>query len=92
MAIADIVLQDGNIPERSEQVSFVEKLIQTVFTDNESVSTRQIPAWFRFRTSLPLTANSKVNYNALAKEPLQGNEVEVVVEETNISVERIAVK
>lgn len=92
VSIADIVLQNGAIPERKEQVAFVEELVQKVFTDNESVSTRQIPAWFRFRESLPLTANSKVNYNALAKEPLQGNEVAVIVEETNISVEKITVQ
>lgn len=92
VAIADIVLQDGNIPTRNEQVKLVEELIKTQFINNADVSARQIPAWFRFKKSLPLTVNSKVNYNALAKEPLSGNDVAVYIEETNISVDKIIVK
>ena len=92
VAIADIVLQNNTIPAREDQVKLIEKLIQTQFINNADVSARQIPAWFRFRKSLPLTVNSKVNYNALAQEPLNGNEVAVQIEETNISVDKIVVK
>lgn len=92
VAIADIVLQDHAVPSREEQVKLVEKLLQTQFIHNADVSARQIPAWFRFRESLPLTVNSKVNYTALAQEPLNGNEVAVQIEETNISVDKIVVK
>lgn len=92
VAIADIVLQDNRIPTREEQVNLVEKLIQKQFINNPDVSARQIPAWFRFRENMPLTVNSKVNYNALAKEPLRGDEVAVHIEETNISVDKIIVK
>lgn len=92
VAIADIVLQDNCVPTREEQVKLVEKLIATQFINNSDVSARQIPAWFRFRESLPLTINSKVSYTTLAKEPLTGNEVAVLIEETNISVEKIVVK
>lgn len=92
VAIADIVLQDNSIPTREEQVNLVEKLIQNQFINNPDVSARQIPAWFRFRENLPLTVNSKVNYNALAKEPLKGDEVAIYIEETNISVDKIVVK
>lgn len=92
VAIADIVLQGNVIPSREEQVKLVEKLIQVQFINNADVSARQIPVWFRFRESLPLTVNSKINYNALANEPLDGSEVAVLIEETNISVDRITVK
>jgi acyl-CoA synthetase (AMP-forming)/AMP-acid ligase II len=92
VAIADIILQDSTIPSREEQVKLIEQLIQKQFINNADVSARQIPAWFRFRESLPLTVNSKVNYNALAKEPLTGNEVAVQIEETNISVDKIIVR
>lgn len=85
-------MQDNTIPAREDQVKLIEKLIQTQFINNADVSARQIPAWFRFRKSLPLTVNSKVNYNALAQEPLNGNEVAVQIEETNISVDKIIVK
>lgn len=91
VTIADIVLQDNNISRREEQVKLVEKLIQMQFINNANVSARQIPVWFRFREKMPLTANSKVDYNALAKEPLTGTEVFVQIEETNISVNRITV-
>lgn len=92
VAIADIVLQNNKAPAREELVRLVEQLIQTQFINNADVSARQIPAWFRFRERLPLTVNSKVDYNALAKEPLSGNEVAVYIEETNISVDKIIVK
>lgn len=92
VAIADIVLQNGEIPERDAQVKLVEQMIQTQFINNADVSARQIPVWFRFREKMPLTANSKVDYNALAKEPLTGIEVSVQIEETNISVDKITVK
>lgn len=92
VAIADIVLQDNTIPPREEQVKLVEKLIKTQFVNNTDVSARQIPAWFRFRKSLPLTVNSKVNYNTLLQESLTGKEVAVQIEETNIAVDKISVK
>jgi len=92
VAIADIVLHGNVIPSRPEQVAFVKKLIQAQFVNNTDVSARQIPAWFRFRESLPLTVNSKTDYNALAKEPLSGQEIAVHIEETNISVDKITVK
>lgn len=92
VAIADIVLEDNIIPLHEEQVKMVKALIDELFTCNTSVSTRQIPALFRFRESMPLTANSKVNFNALANEKITGNEVSVILEETNISVDEIVVK
>lgn len=92
VAIADIVLQGGVIPLRETQLEIVKDLIQRCFTDNENVSSRQIPAWFRFRSYLPLTANSKIDYMALAKEPLRGDEIAVNIEETNISIDKITVE
>lgn len=92
VSVANVVLRDGIIPPREAQVKLIKELIQKCFISNEMVSARQIPAWFRFRCNLPLTTNSKVNYVALAKEPLQGDEIEVDIEETNISVDSITVK
>lgn len=92
VAIADVVLQNNTIPSRDEQVKLVEKLIKTQFINNADVSARQIPAWFRFCESLPLTVNSKVNYNAFVQESLTGKEIAVQIEETNIAVDKISVK
>ena len=38
---------------------------------------------------MPLSKNSKIDFNALAKEPLDGSEIHVDVKETNLSVETI---
>lgn len=83
---------EKDIQGRKEQAAFVEKLVDELFTNNENVSTRQIPAWFRFRKQLPMTANSKINYAALAEESLLGTEISVSMEESNISVESISIK
>ena len=38
---------------------------------------------------MPLSKNSKIDFNALAKEPLDGSEICVDVKETNLTVENI---
>lgn len=53
VAVADIVLQDNGVPTGEAQVTLVEKIVQDQFVNNADVSARQIPAWFRFRKSLP---------------------------------------
>ena len=91
VVLADIVLENP-VLERKNQVAFVKRLVDKVFTNNESVSIRQIPAWFRFRTELPLTANSKINYGALRGEKITGSEISVLIEETNISIGSISIQ
>ena len=91
VAVADIVLEK-KITTRKDQVTFIKKLVDELFANNENVSTRQIPAWFRFRKQMPLTANSKIDYAALLQEDLLGTEISVSMEETNISVGSILIK
>lgn len=91
MPIAHIVLEDGIEMNEQEQVSYIEKLINDVFIKNVNVSTRQIPSKFKFRDSLPLTPNGKVNFKAIQNEELDGQEISVELEETNISVGEIKV-
>ena len=55
------------------------------------MSSRQIPAKFKIRASMPLSKNSKIDFNALAKEPLDGSEISVDVKETNLTVENISI-
>lgn len=86
MIMANIVLEDGIELSNEEKVAFTEKLIDECFVKNPNVQTRQIPAKIKFKEEFPLTANSKVNYNALAKEGLTGEEISVILEETTISV------
>ena len=88
ISVADIVVSP-ELTDRSSQVEFVKGLVTSAFTNNENVSTRQIPSYFRFKKILPQTVNSKIDYRVLADEGLHGDEVEVVLDETNISVASI---
>ena len=40
---------------------------------------------------MPLTKNSKVDFNALKNEPLDGSEINVDVSETNLTVDHIEI-
>ena len=91
MPIAHIVLKDPIDLTRNQQVEIVEEIINSQFVLNPDVSARQIPTKFRFRDSLPFTVNGKIDFNLIAKEGLEGNEVSVEFEETNISVGKITV-
>lgn len=91
IAIADIIVSE-DLPDKNAQVEYVKKLVSTVFINNEKVSSRQIPAWFRFKRQFPQTINSKINYRALADEDLSGSEVEICMEETSISVSDIVIR
>lgn len=86
MPMASIVLEDNIELTDEEKVAYVEKIIQELFINNPAVSSRQIPSKFRFRDSMPFSSNGKVNYNALINEGLNGEEISVILEETNISI------
>lgn len=91
MPIADIVLNDEKTLSDTEKTSIVEDIVNKCFINNPNVSARQIPTKFRFRNSLPLTANGKVDFKSLAAETLDGSEVSVIIEETNISIDGIKI-
>ena len=55
------------------------------------MSTRQIPSKFKIRSSLPITKNSKVDFNYLKNEQLDGTEINVDVTETNMAVDNIQI-
>lgn len=71
--------------------TLTEEIIKSQIIDNHNMSSRQIPAKIKYRDLLPLTANSKVNFNALINEGYDGSEISVNVEETNLSVGTIEV-
>ena len=91
MPMAHIVLSDGQSLDREGQVRLVEEIIRAQFVLNPDVSARQIPTKFRFRDTLPFTANGKINFKQIEKEGLTGDEVTVEMEETNIAVGEIRV-
>lgn len=91
MSLASIVLEDGIELTEAEKMKFVEKIVNDYFVNNPYVSSRQIPSKFSFRKNMPLTANGKLNYNEIINEGLNGNEITVELEETNISIEGIRI-
>ena len=92
MPLAHIVLEDSiKIFNVDQYVEIVEDIVNSQIIGNSDMSSRQIPSKFRFRESMPLTKNGKINFNALIYEGLDGTEINVDVEETNMSVGSIRV-
>ncbi len=89
MPKAHIVLESQTTDSDLKKIT--EEIIKTQIIGNPDMSSRQIPAKIKYRDSLPLTANSKVNFNALTNEGYDGSEISVNVEETNLAVGTIEV-
>lgn len=90
MILANIVLNYELLTEE-DKISYVRKIIDESFVSNPEVSSRQIPSKFKFRSELPLTRNGKVDFKALINEGLTGDEISVILEETNISIGNIEI-
>ncbi len=88
MPMCHLVLNETDLSDE-EQINIVREIVYKQIIDNHDMSSRQIPARFKIRESMPLSKNSKIDFNALAKEPLDGSEIHVDVKETNLSVETI---
>ena len=89
MPKANIVLEDN---VNAQDLKFItEQIINNQFINNPNMSSRQIPTKIKYRESLPLTKNSKVNFNALKEEGLDGEEVSVIIQETNLAVGTIEI-
>ena len=87
MPKAHIVLESG--VDSSNLKEITENIIREQILENSKMSSRQIPRKIKYRDFLPMTKNSKTNYNALIEEGIDGSEISVNVEETNISVGKI---
>ena len=91
MAIAHIVLEETDSINETDFKDISETIIEDCFINNPNMSSRQIPRKIRYRPNLPLTKNSKVDFNELIKEGLNGTEMTVDVDEDNISVGNITI-
>lgn len=87
MIKADIILRDEN--RNDEKKEIVKKILDEAFINNSSVSTRQIPTKINFRETYPMTKNNKVDFKALEKEQINGDEYTIIINETNVSVSSI---
>lgn len=88
MPICHIVLEQEDYSEET-MIEVVKEIIYKNIIGNPDMSSRQIPAKFKIRTDLPISKNGKVDFNALRREELTGDEVNVDVNETNLTVDTI---
>lgn len=88
MPICHVVLENNNLTDE-EQIEVVKDIIYNEIIANPTMSSRQIPSKFKIRNSMPITKNGKVDFNSLKNEQLDGTEINVIVNETNLSVDSI---
>ena len=91
MIRADIILQEDFDLLQATKAQIVQNIIEQAFIYNNNVSTRQIPTKYVFRKEYPMTLMNKVDYRAIEKEPFDGTEITVEIDETNVSVSAINV-
>ena len=90
MPICHIVL-DESITTEEEILNTINEIVYKNIIGNPTMSSRQIPAKFKVRVSMPISKNGKVDFNALRREELDGTEINVDVNETNLTVDNIEI-
>ena len=90
MPICHLVLEQNDLTEE-EQIAIVEDIVYNNIIGNPNMNSRQIPSKFKIRESLPLNKGNKVDFKALENEELSGDEISVVVNDTNVAVESIEI-
>ena len=90
MPMCHLVLKNNDISEE-EKIEVIKDIVYNNIIGDSTMSSRQIPAKFKIRESMPLTKNSKVDFNALKNESLDGSEINVDVSETNLTVDHIEI-
>ena len=89
MPMCHVILKDEF--NYADKIEVVKNIIYKTIMDEPNMSSRQIPSKFKFRNSFPLTKNNKVDFITLNNEELDGNEICVDVEETNLNVGEIKI-
>lgn len=90
MPICHIVLEKNNL-SNEEKLAIVNDIVYNQIIKNPTMSSRQIPSKFKIRETMPLTKNSKIDFNYLKNEELDGSEINVDVNETNLTVDNIEI-
>ena len=85
-----LVLED-DLKKDEEQIKVVEDIVYNSIIGNSEMNSRQIPSKFKIRSEMPLNAGNKISDVALKNEELTGDEINVVVNETNIAVDSIEI-
>lgn len=88
MPMCHLVLEENNLTD-DEQIKLVEEIVYKNIIGNPEMSSRQIPAKFKIREAMPLNKGNKIDDIALKAEGVMGDEINVDVSETNVSVGNI---
>ena len=90
MPICHVVLEEKELNEE-EEIEVIKNIIYNTIIDHSDMNSRQIPSKFKIRENLPLNKGGKVDFKALEKEELTGDEINVLLDETNVSINDIKV-
>ncbi len=90
MPMCQLVLNNPNVSQEEEE-QIVHDIVYKYIIGNPNMASRQIPSKFKFRNYMPLTKNGKIDFRALSNEELDGNEINVIVTETNLTVSNIEI-
>ena len=90
MPMCHLVLENEDLTEE-EQIKIVEDIVNNNIIANPNMNSRQIPSKFKIRKEMPLNKGNKIDDIALREESLQGDEINVIVNETNVAVDSIEI-
>ncbi len=88
MPLCHVVLNEKDLTD-DEQIKVIEDIVNNTIVKNPNMESRQIPSKFKIRESLPCSTNNKIDFKALEAEELSGDEISVVVHQTNVAIEGI---
>ena len=88
MPMCHLVLEKNDLSDE-EQIEIVKDIVYNNIIGNPDMNSRQIPSKFKIRKTLPLNKGNKVDFKALEAEGVTGDEINVVVNETNVKVDSI---
>ena len=87
MPICHITLTEEG--KRENELDVISDIVNNTMISNPDLDPRQIPAKFKIREFMPLNNMRKTNYKALENEKLVGDEINVVLRQTNVAIEGI---
>lgn len=89
MSLCHITLSDEGLKEN--EIDIVSDIVNNTMIKNPDLDPRQIPAKFKIREDMPLNKMRKINFKAIEEEGLSGDEINVVLNQTNVAIEGIKI-
>ena len=90
MPICYLTLNE-EITTEEEQIRIVEDIVNNTIIANPKMDLRQIPSKFKILDKMPYSKNNKIDFKSLERRELDGDEINVVVNQTNINTEGVEI-